>query len=216
MRDITPQEEFWRGAFGDEYVDRNNGPELVSSNLALFSSALSRTRNVKSIMEFGTNRGLNLIALRQLLPHCRLSGLEINATAHAAASALGIADVMHGSIFDFAPTQPADLALVKGVLIHLDPNHLPQAYEIIYQAAQRYILLVEYYNPTPVEIPYRGHEDRLFKRDFAGDMLDQYSDLELLDYGFSYRRDPAFPGSDCTWFLMERRAALAAAVHHRV
>jgi len=27
--------------------------------------------------------------------------------------------------------------------------------------------VAEYYNPSPVAIPYRGHTDRLFKRDFA-------------------------------------------------
>lgn len=54
-------------------------------------------------------------------------------------------------------------------------------------------------------IPYRGHEQRLFKRDFAGEMLDAYPDLRLVDYGFVYRRDPVFPADDLTWFLMEKK-----------
>jgi spore coat polysaccharide biosynthesis protein SpsF len=53
-------------------------------------------------------------------------------------------------------------------------------------------------------IPYRGNEDRLFKRDFAGEMLNKYSDLSLVDYGFSYRKDPIFPQDDITWFLLEK------------
>lgn len=69
----------------------------------------------------------------------------------------------------------------------------------------RYILIAEYYNPVPVEVSYRGNSGKLFKRDFAGEMLDRYSDLQLLDYGFSYRRDPQFPTDDINWFLLEKR-----------
>ncbi len=64
----------------------------------------------------------------------------------------------------------------------------------------------EYYNPTPVEIPYRGHGARLYKRDFCGEILDRFGDLQLLDYGFAYRRDERFAQDDLTWFLMEKCA----------
>ncbi|MHC2999695.1 pseudaminic acid biosynthesis-associated methylase [Microbacterium sp. HJ5] len=204
MREFTEQEEFWRGRFGDEYVVRNDGPELLASNLALFSDALRHAHSVRSLLEFGTNRGLNLRALHELLPHCRLSGVELNETAHAAAESLGIADVWMGSIFDYDVESTVDLTLAKGVLIHLDPELLPAAYAKLYEASERYILIVEYYNPEPVHVSYRGHENKLFKRDFAGEMLDLYDDLQLVDYGFRYRRDPGFLGTDCTWFLLEK------------
>ncbi len=69
--------------------------------------------------------------------------------------------------------------------------------------SKKYILIAEYYNPTPVEMEYRGHREKLFKRDFAGEMMDQYNDLTLVDYGFVYHRDP-FPQDDITWFLMKK------------
>jgi spore coat polysaccharide biosynthesis protein SpsF len=53
-------------------------------------------------------------------------------------------------------------------------------------------------------ITYRGVDDRLFKRDFAGDLLDMYPSLSLIDYGFCYRRDPVFPQDDISWFLMAK------------
>ena len=53
-------------------------------------------------------------------------------------------------------------------------------------------------------IEYRGNQEKLFKRDFAGEILDTYSNIELKDYGFSYRRDQAFPQDDITWFLLEK------------
>jgi spore coat polysaccharide biosynthesis protein SpsF len=45
----------------------------------------------------------------------------------------------------------------------------------------------------------------LFKRDFAGEIMERHPQMQLVDYGFSYRRDPNFPQDDITWFLMERR-----------
>jgi len=80
---------------------------------------------------------------------------------------------------------------------------LDAVYEKLYQPSSRYILVCEYYNTTPVAISYRGHTERLFKRDFAGEMLGKYSDLALIDYGFAYHRvHPTL--DDITWFLMEK------------
>lgn len=91
----------------------------------------------------------------------------------------------------------------KGVLIHINPDKLSLVYDIMYKSSSRYILVSEYYNPCPVDIKYRGHSEKLFKRDFACEMLDQFPDLRLINYGFVYHRDPNFPQDDMTWFLME-------------
>ena len=32
-------------------------------------------------------------------------------------------------------------------------------------------------------LPNHGHQEKLFKRDFASEMLDRYRDLPLVDYG---------------------------------
>ena len=53
-------------------------------------------------------------------------------------------------------------------------------------------------------MPYRGHEDRLFKRDFAGEMMKKFNDLKLVDYGFVYHADCNFPQDDVTWFVLEK------------
>jgi spore coat polysaccharide biosynthesis protein SpsF len=94
--------------------------------------------------------------------------------------------------------------LIKGVLIHINPAELPAVYDRLVASTGRYLLLAEYYNPTPVAIPYRGHAERLFKRDFCGELLDRHPGLRLADYGFAYRRDPKFPQDDITWFLLEK------------
>lgn len=115
MREITAQERFWQGEFGDEYVDRNAGEKAVASNLALFGRALARTTVVTSVLEFGTNRGLNLQALRMLLP-AALHGVELNAKACALVRELGIAEVWEGSLFDYPVSRSFDLTFSKGVL----------------------------------------------------------------------------------------------------
>ena len=52
-------------------------------------------------------------------------------------------------------------------------------------------------------VNYRGHDNRLFKRDFAGELIDKFG-LKLRDYGFLYHRDNYFPQDDLTWFLLEK------------
>jgi hypothetical protein len=60
------------------------------------------------------------------------------------------------------------------------------------------------YNPTPGAIHYREHDDRLFKRDFAGEFLVAHPEFQFVDYGFVWRRDSLFPLDDITGFLRKR------------
>lgn len=206
MKPKTEQEVFWQGQFGNEYTDRNRGKRWIASNCSFFSKILGHTSEVSSILELGSNIGLNLMALRHLLPEATLSAVEINEKA-AAELKNNVPDVelTQGSILEFEPTKVFDLCFTKGVLIHINPDKLHAAYDALYRSSSRYILISEYYNPTPIDIVYRGHEGKLFKRDFAGEMLDKYEELSLISYGFAYHRDTHFPQDDMSWFLMEKR-----------
>ena len=202
----TDQEHFWAGEFGSEYIKRSNTAELLASNIHLFALALDHAEKISSGIEFGANIGMNLRALQALYPGIDLTAVEINPDAAAQLRAVvGGGRVYEGSILDYPVTHQVDLVLIKGVLIHIDPSQLDHVYEKLYQAAKRYILVCEYYNPIPVAVSYRGHDDRLFKRDFAGELLDRFPDLSLLKYGFAYHRDPAFLQDDSTWFLLEKQ-----------
>jgi pseudaminic acid biosynthesis-associated methylase len=202
----TEQESFWAGSFGAEYLDRNSSDGLIATNLAFFLRALKCAVDLKSCLEFGANVGMNLRALKLLYPKVDFHAIEINPIASKLLeSVIRSENILQQSLLDFSPTRAWDLVLIKGVLIHINPEFLPIAYDRLFQSTKRYILICEYYNPTPVSIDYRGHADRLFKRDFAGEMLDRFSELRLVDYGFCYRRDPQFPQDDITWFLLEKR-----------
>jgi pseudaminic acid biosynthesis-associated methylase len=202
--DRTPQEQLWAGEFGNDYIARNRDIALVDSNRALFDKILSRTQGVTSAIEFGANIGNNLHAILDLFPETELHSVEINATAAAEIQAWGGATVEVASLLDFEPTRQWDLSFTKGVLIHLPPDALPGVYDKLVAASARYVMVCEYYSPTPVEVTYRGHEHALFKRDFAGEIMDAHPELRLVDYGFTYHRDPQHPLDDSTWFLMEK------------
>jgi pseudaminic acid biosynthesis-associated methylase len=202
----TEQENFWAGDFGDEYISRNKSEEYLASNLNFFSKAFNQIGRPNSIIEFGANIGMNLRAIKLLFPNIDLFGIEINKNAsEELAKNIGRDKVFNGSIFDYLPNQKFDVSLIKGVLIHINPDMLNDVYSKLYESSGRYILICEYYNPSPVTVNYRGHSDRLFKRDFAGEMIEKYSDLKLVDYGFCYKRDKAFPQDDVTWFLLEKK-----------
>jgi pseudaminic acid biosynthesis-associated methylase len=202
----TEQEAFWASEFGNEYIGRNVGNQLLAYNLEFFARAMRQAHEVGSVIEFGANVGMNLQAMKLLRPQQQQHGIEINPqAADELAKVIPAEHVFRQSILDFQPTKTWDLALIKTVLIHINPDFLPKVYEALYRSARRYILIAEYYNPTPVEVNYRGHTGRLFKRDFAGEMLTTYADLQLLDYGFAYRNDPVNPQDDITWFLLQKK-----------
>ena len=114
--------------------------------------------------------------------------------------------IYQDSIINYQVENTYDLSMICGVLIHINPDELQTVYEKLYESSNKYILISEYYNPTPVEVSYRGNLNRLFKRDFAGEMMDKYPDLKLVDYGFRYHRDNMFPMDDSTWFILEKGA----------
>jgi len=209
MKYLTEQEEFWAGIFGDEYISRNQDKRLIAANIALFSKILSRTSGISSVLEFGSNIGLNLIAIRQILPDAEISAIEINKKAAKILKDLGFVNVYHQSIFEFQPDQQRDFVFSKGVLIHINPDLLPRTYQLMYNSTRKYICIAEYFNTFPQEVPYRGIKERLFKRDFAGELLDKFPDLELVDYGFEYSRDPQrelqYNFDNITWFLLKKR-----------
>ena len=202
----TEQEQFWAEEFGSAYIDRNQKQRTIAANTNLFSKVFRRTRGVESIIEFGANIGLNQKAIKNLKPETRRVAVEINKRAsEILGQEIGAENVINESILELDLKEQFDMSFIKGVLIHINPNELQSVYEKLYNASKRYILITEYFNPSPVTIPYRGHSDRLFKRDFSGEIMDKYPDLELIDYGFTYRRDPNFKLDDSTWFLMEKR-----------
>ncbi|MCW7752395.1 hypothetical protein OOT00_00145 [Desulfobotulus sp. H1] len=202
----TEQEDFWAGSFGTEYIERNRTPQLLASNIHLFSKIIAATKGVNSFLEVGANIGLNIDAINLLCPGKNTSALELNERAFKSLEEKCTGKAYHGSILDLNATEfpNFDFVFTKGVLIHIHPDKLPLVYEKLFTLSSQYICIIEYYNPTPAAVDYRGFQDKLFKRDFAGEILTAYPTTTLVDYGFQYHRDPAFPQDDLSWFLMAK------------
>ena len=137
IKPSSEQETFWAGTFGDEYTARNVSNRLLASNTALFARILKRTNGIRSILELGANRGMNLHALRSLLPVAEISAVEINKAAVAELSSIPGIRVFHSSLQDFKTADSYDLVFTKGVLIHLAPDSLPDVYRLMATTTNR-------------------------------------------------------------------------------
>jgi hypothetical protein len=54
-----------------------------------------------------------------------------------------------------------------GVLIHVPPVDLPETLVSIVNASKRWVLAIEYEAASEEPVPYRGHEERLWRRPFG-------------------------------------------------
>ncbi|NQU32085.1 MAG: pseudaminic acid biosynthesis-associated methylase [Bacteroidetes bacterium] len=105
----TEQEQFWAGGFGDNYIERNVGKNLIASNIAFFAKVLKNTTKIKTVLEFGSNIGLNIIALETLLPNAGMAAIEINRNAvKELKKNCKKIQVYPMSIFDFEPDKKRD------------------------------------------------------------------------------------------------------------
>jgi len=192
----------WEGDFGTEYTSRNI-PDQGSIE-RVWRKLLAHTPGIGSVVELGANRGHHLAAIQRIEPGVDAHGVEINGAAFEILRALPGVTAHRGSLLEFDPGRTFDLVYTTGVLIQLAPEELDDAYRLMHRISDRYILMNEYFNPTPVELPYRGHERMLFKRDFAGEILDMFPDsLRVVDYGFIWKRDEPM-WDNVTWTLMEK------------
>ena len=203
MRKKTQQELFWEKEFGNKYIDRN----LKYSDLMFSIGKHLLTNNVliDSALELGANVGLNLDAIKKFYPNIKTYGVEINKNACAIGKKKHI--YYNKSVYDFDNKKKYDLVFCSGVLIHQDPKYLNSFYNKLHTLSKKYIYIAEYFNATPVMITYRGHSDKLYKRDFAKELWKKYPRLELVNYGFNWKEDPTlFKAVDSSnWFLFRKK-----------
>ena len=73
------------------------------------------------------------------------------------------------------------MVFTSGVLIHIHPHDLADVMKEIYRCSREYIFGFEYYSENPTEIKYRGHQNLLWKADFARKYLELFDDLDLVE-----------------------------------
>lgn len=209
MSDKTKQIDAWRGDFGDNYTDRNTAdPMRLENSSRAFREILDHVKAdpPRSILEVGANLGANIRALKSVTD-AELHAVEPNGKARdimVSDAVLPAARVVDATASDLPfDDGQIDLVFTAGVLIHIPHDNIEAAYREMHRVAGRYLLSVEYFSPTPVEVPYRGESDLLFKRDFGGLWLDLFDDLEHVANGFFWKRTTGL--DDVTWWLFRKK-----------
>lgn len=202
----TSEENFWAGKFGNKYLKRNKSSIYYKSNKFLFDRALKKADKIKSCIELGAGSGQNIKYLKKKYPKALFQAVEINKSSiNQIKKIIDKQNIFNESLLKFSSKKKYDLVLTKGVLIHIQPKRLQKVYNLIFNLSKKYILISEYYNSNPVALNYRGYKNKLFKRDFAGELLKKFKNLKLLDYGFIYKHDSKYPLDDASWFLLKKK-----------
>jgi pseudaminic acid biosynthesis-associated methylase len=204
----THQLNNWRGEFGDEYTIRNSADDkTMFARTKMWSRILDSIIGdlPETIVEVGSNLGLNLRALTKLTD-ARLIAIEPNESALGKLVADGIIDKddAHSAIAANIPLDDgiADLSFTSGVLIHISPEQLDESMAEIYRVSSKYIVCCEYFADKPEQIQYRGNDGLLFKRDFGDYWMESYPDLKLIDYGFLWKRMTGL--DNITWWVFKK------------
>lgn len=202
------QENFWKTTVANEYMAANSNYDF-EQGLVGWNSILGKLqlKELASILELGCNVGRNLGILRSLVPHASLNAVEINPIA------LEIADEKYklnskfaGSIFEYQTDALFDLVFTSGVLIHIHPDNLLSAMKKMFHLSSRYIIMVEYFNRTPVSIDYRGEKNKLFKSDFGKLFIENFP-VKVIDVGFLWGHIYDSAGfDDVTFWVFEKNA----------
>jgi pseudaminic acid biosynthesis-associated methylase len=198
------QLETWQGEFGRAYTDRNiQYPFKRFSAFARMLEGLELSR----ILEVGCNRGHNLVTLTMLLgSDTEIVGIEPNPYALSLARrASDKTSALAGQADDIPfKNEYFDLVFTVGVLIHISLKDLGDCLDEIYRVSRRYILAVEYFAPEETTIPYRGHDNLLWKRDFLAHYQGRFSTLGLVRSGY-WGLEHGF--DRCNWWLLDKAAA---------
>lgn len=205
MRDSDTEakrlENLWSGEFGDQYVDRNLG---AYDARAPFWKTMVQKTSPNRVLEVGCNVGGNLRWIAPELDPGHAYGVDINLKALT-------------MIYEFVPSVNAllesardlpfrdgwfDLVFSMGVLIHQPEESLPDVIREMGRVSSKYILSGEYYSAETTEVPYRGHEGALFRRDYGAAFSEYVPGLTQVDTG-DLTADDGF--DDITWWLFEKK-----------
>jgi pseudaminic acid biosynthesis-associated methylase len=193
-------EGLWKGDFGNAYTQRN---AAAADRRQPFWDALLDEFPCRRVLEVGCNRGANLKWVStKVAPH-EVYGVDINESAltHVREALPGV-----NGLWGRARELPFrdryfDMVFTMGVLIHQPPEVLPIVMSEIVRCSRKYVLAGEYFSESLVDVPYRGEQGALYKRDFGGLYAELFAELKLVKQGF-LGRDAGW--DDVTWWLFER------------
>jgi pseudaminic acid biosynthesis-associated methylase len=193
-------EQLWEGSFGDEYTERNLG--AYAARKAFWDDLLTRHPCAR-VLEIGCNSGGNLQWIAQHVEPRDVFGVDVNASAlRRLREDLPDVNGVHGTVKEL-PFRSSwfDLVLTTGVLIHQPESSLRAVIAEMVRCSRRWVLCGEYFAEATTEVPYRGLEGALFKRDYGAILQQSFPSLRLVERFFR-KRDQGF--DDMTFWLFER------------
>lgn len=199
------QDEFW--SHNESYITRNTSFD-TSLGIRAWKQILSGiSEDISSVLDCGSNIGRNIGMLmnEELLPNASYTAVDINADALKVlkGSFPGV-NILHSNLLNLQMESDFDLVFTSGVLIHLQPKTLESIYRNLISWTRKYLIMIEYFNKTPVEISYRGSNGLLWKRDFGREFL-ELSGWQVHSYGFLWGHEFETAGFDDTTYWVFRR-----------
>ena len=214
----TKQMDFWLGDFGREYTDRNAHTNESwddfyrktwgKTKLEMNDAFIGHLPKESKILEIGCNIGLQLNAL-QRAGFQNLYGIELQPYAVEEAKKLTKnINIICGSGFDLPfKDNYFDLICTNGVLIHISPSDLPKIMKEMIRCSGKYIWGFEYFSETVTEINYRGHDNYLWKADYADLFTKESGNLKLIKKEiYPYIENPA--NKDYMYLLEKKGTAI--------
>jgi len=207
MKHNNYQKKYWsKNTVINNYIEDNNKFDKKLS-FSAWKLMLKKTKNIKNILECGSNIGRNVEVLKKINKKSNISIIEINKTAFKIVTNKFILDKkFNGSISECVfKINSFDLVFTMGVLIHIHPNDLLNSMKKIFSLSKKYVLIGEYFSRNPTSIIYRNKKDLLFKNDFGKIFIENFN-VELLDYGFLWGKIYDKAGfDDITWWLFKKK-----------
>ena len=201
--------KLWKGNFGDEYTNRNSiNKEKVDNAEKVFRRILKDLK-IESILEVGSNIGINLLGIRKALGDIvKLYAVEPNVAAFEKLVKNSDIKLEKGYNCDGFKMPLSDnfidLVFTNGVLIHIDPKDLKLIMSEIVRISKKYVLCSEYFSHEETTIRYHNHKNALFKRDFGKYYMDCFQILKINSYGFLWQEE--FSNFDnLNWWLLEKK-----------
>lgn len=198
--------ELWTGDFGVDYQRRNMQTSPgVPARQCVWEKLMPA--DCKSVLEVGAGCGENLEAIAQFSDAKRYA-VEPQEFAREQMYHKSVVDSRDtrsslADSIDF-PDNVADLVFTSGVLIHIPTDKLLSSMREIHRVAKRWIICGEYFAPSQEMIPYRGHNDALWRRDYGSLWLDNFPDLTCTQTLFAWKRTTGL--DNITFWVFEKDA----------
>lgn len=180
--------DLWAGEFGNSYTRRNRDAP-IGQRETIWQMLLPH--DCHSVMEIGANVGTNLEAIAHFsdadIYACEPNDLARNELLSLELCPPGNIRPDYADALSFRD-ETADLVFTSGVLIHIVPDKLLPSMREMHRVSRKYIICGEYFAPSEEMIPYRGHDNAMWRRDYGSLWLDNFPDLHCLSTLFCWKR----------------------------